>query len=87
MKKPLPSGKIWNVNFPECSLDKCGGVLYDRTVSTDEFYKDQYRETHHADGRVSYMVDGQRNWVASEGTDLRAILDGYVSVGIVTNVS
>ena len=44
MTRPLPPGKIWNVNFPECSLEICKGVLYDRTVSTDEFYKDQYKE-------------------------------------------
>ena len=87
MEKPLPPGKIWNVNFPECEPEICKGVLYDRKVSTDEFYKDRYRETHNPDGSVSYMVDGQRNWVASEGTDLKAILDGYVSVGIVTNIS
>ena len=87
LEKPLPSGQIWNVNFPECSLEECGGVLYDRTVSTDEFYKDRYKEEHLENGRISFMVDGIRNWVASEGTDLKAILDGYVSVEIVTNIS
>jgi 5'-nucleotidase len=33
------------------------------------------------------MVEGIRNWDAKEGTDLRAILDNYVSIGIATNIS
>ena len=33
------------------------------------------------------MVEGIRNYDASEGTDLKAILDDYVSVGIATNIS
>lgn len=85
--KPLGINQIWNVNFPGCKLDECKGVLRDRTVSTDLFYKDRYNETVLPDGKVSYMVEGIREWTASEGTDLRAVLDGYVSIGIATNIA
>ena len=37
--------------------------------------------------RISYMVEGIRNYEASEGTDLKAIFDNYVSVGVATNIS
>ncbi len=84
---PLGQGEIWNVNFPGCELEECKGVLWDRTVSMDVFYNDSYNETKLADGRVSYMVEGKRNWEATEGTDLRAILDNYVSVGKARNIS
>lgn len=30
---PVPAGHIHNVNFPECPLSECKGILYDRTVS------------------------------------------------------
>ena len=39
------------------------------------------------DDGISYMVEGIRNYTASEGTDLKAIIDNYVSVGIATNIS
>ncbi|MGN0153854.1 MAG: 5'/3'-nucleotidase SurE [Lachnospiraceae bacterium] len=87
LNKPLAINQIWNVNFPGCSLEECNGILRDRTVSTDEFYKDRYNETVVSEGRISYMVEGIRNYDASEGTDLKAIFDNYVSVGIATNIS
>ena len=85
--KPLGINQIWNVNFPGCTLDKCGGILRDRTVSTDVFYCDIYDETQVSADRISYMVEGIRRWEASEGTDLKAILDNCVSIGIATNIS
>ncbi len=87
LEKPLLINQIWNVNFPGCTLAECRGILRDRTVSTDEFYKDRYNETRISEDRISYMVEGIRNFAASEGTDLRAIIDNYISIGIVTNIS
>jgi 5'-nucleotidase len=88
IKMPLEANKIWNVNFPSCKLDECKGILRDRIVSIDRnFYNDRYNEQMLSDGRISYMVEGIRNWDAKEGTDLRAILDNYVSIGIATNIS
>lgn len=85
--KPLEINQIWNVNFPGCRLEECKGILRDREVSMEEFYKDRYIETRVSEGRISYTVEGIRNYDASEGTDLKAILDDYVSVGIATNIS
>lgn len=85
--KPLKTNQIWNVNFPECKLSECKGILRDRTVSTDVFYEDSYNETILSEDKISYMVNGIRRWNAAEGTDLHAILNNYVSVGIATNIS
>ena len=87
LNKPLGVNQIWNVNFPGCRLAECNGILRDREVSTDVFYKDRYNETTVSEGRISYMVEGIRNDSASEGTDLKAIFDNCVSIGIVTNIS
>lgn len=84
---PLLANQIWNVNFPCCKLEECKGVLYERKVSTDNYYNDHYNETDLGDGKISYMVEGVRNYCADEGTDLRAILDHYVSVGKANNIS
>ncbi|MGN0367678.1 MAG: 5'/3'-nucleotidase SurE [Wujia sp.] len=86
LDKPLSINQIWNVNFPGCRLVECQGILRDREVSIDDFYKDRYIETEISNDRVSYMVEGIRNYKASEGTDLRAILDCYVSIGIASNI-
>ena len=85
--KPLEINQIWNVNFPSCRLKDCKGILKGRTVSTDELYKDRYLEKKVSSGKISYMVEGIRNYEASEGTDLKAIFDNYVSVGVATNIS
>ena len=87
LNKPLGVNQIWNVNFPGCQLAECNGILRDRKVSTDAFYVDRYIETTVSEDKVSYMVEGIRNYNALDGTDLKAILDNYVSVGIATNIS
>ena len=87
LDKALEMNQISNVNFPSCRLKDCKGILKGRTVSTDEFYKDRYLEKKVTSGKISYMVEGIRNYEASQGTDLRAILDNYVSIGIATNIS
>ncbi len=79
--------RIWNVNFPGCPLAECKGILRDRKVSTEVFYLDRYTETRVSDNRTAYMVEGLRRWEASEGTDLRAILDNCVSIGTAANIS
>ena len=87
LNKPLGVNQIWNVNFPGCQLAECNGILRDRKVSTDAFYVDRYIETTVSEDKLSYMVEGIRNYSALEGTDLKAIFDNYISIGIATNIS
>jgi 5'-nucleotidase len=86
IEKPLGQNEIWNVNFPACRLEDCKGVLWDRTVSIDNFYVDDYDEKVLEDGTREYKMVVGRNWEASEGTDLKAIMENYVSVGVVKNL-
>ena len=75
------------MNFPGCKLEKCKGVLKDRVVSRSAFYKDSYKEIEKLpNGGVSYMVDGDFSPTPEEGTDYGAILDNYVSIGLVENL-
>ena len=87
LKEPLQPGFIHNVNFPDCDLGECQGVLYNRTVSRGMFYKDHYNIVEKLyDGGLRYMVEGVYSPEAEEGTDFHAILNNYVSVGVVNNV-
>ena len=87
LKEPVRPGQIWNVNFPDCPLSDCRGVLRDRAVSPSAFYYDSYSEQEKLEGGgMRLMVVGARNDQAEEGSDMRAIMDNYVSVGLVNNI-
>ncbi len=87
LSEPLPEGHIHNVNFPDCELGDCKGILYDRAVSKGMFYKDHYNVVEELEnGGVSYMVEGVYTPEAEDGTDYSAILNNYVSVGVVNNI-
>ncbi|MCQ2493568.1 MAG: 5'/3'-nucleotidase SurE [Lachnospiraceae bacterium] len=85
--KPLEFGQIWNVNFPECRLEQCKGILRDRTLAHTSFYLDRYDETKLENGGFSYRVNGQYREPREEGSDMTALIDGYVSIGIAQNIS
>lgn len=86
LNSPLGPNEIWNVNFPCCKAEECKGILYERTVSSDNYYNDSYVVTEMPDGKLSFKVNAERNWKAAKGTDLKAVIDKYVSVGIVRNL-
>jgi 5'-nucleotidase len=84
-----PEGCIWNVNFPDCPLEECRGILTDRKVSGETFYRDHYEEVELLPGGGRRMrVKGiLQTDTEEQGTDFRAILDKYVSIGTVRNLS
>lgn len=87
-KAPIEHNQIWNVNFPGCPLNECKGILKGRRVCTRRsFYADTYDEDSKSEGRTSYMVNGRRNLVSEEDTDLQAVFNNYVSVGVANNIS
>ena len=85
--RKLDASRIWNVNFPGCTLPECRGILRDRAVSGRVVYEDSYLVTEQLpDGGKRYMVDGKYQAEAEEGSDFRAVLDHFVSIGTVTNI-
>ena len=87
MEKEYVPGYVYNVNFPQCSLEECKGVLYDRKVSRKAFFTDRYKLEKEENGSKFYMVDGIYSPSHEDGTDFGAIIDNYVSVGVVRNIS
>ncbi len=84
--KPLEYNQIWNINFPECSLSEFKGYLFDRTVDDQSFYTDVFVETGDVSEGTRIVVKGVYNYEASEGSDRKALLDKYISIGIVNNI-
>ena len=78
--RQLPAGQIWNVNFPRVGLNELKGILYDRVPDHWCMYHDYYIEH---DGYVT-VTDVKRT-TGAIGTDIGAILAGYISIGVISN--
>ena len=87
IKKPLAKDQVWNINFPECTPAECKGVLHDMIVSKDDFYDDDITAEKQDDGSFILTEVAKRNWNASEGTDLHAVINNYIAIGPVNNIS
>lgn len=86
--RPYERGKIWNVNFPDCPLKDCKGILRERRVSGAGYFRDGYKlQEKLPGGGVRLMVQGSRGEAPEPGTDYEAIESGYVSVGQARNIS
>ena len=76
-------GCIWNVNFPSCPAEECRGVLYDRRIAALQLYADGFLEEQGEKGKRRLWQRGVKvdPSCVPDGTDLAALLQGYVSVG------
>lgn len=82
-------GEVWNVNFPGVELGELKGILRDRPVAPIQFYSENYVETKNDDGSVSLKAVGTPLTLADSvpaGTDVEAVLQGYISIGKVKSV-
>ena len=83
LEKPLRDGCFWNVNFPTCPLAQCRGVLYGRVPEKHSYYENRYHCVRE-EPRVRYLTPRAtvlRAEQTCEGSDIHAVLNGYVSVG------
>ena len=93
MAKPHVPGELWNVNFPgvapgeEKAVERivCRniGTLYDRKIAGCCLYDNTYDDDITPDGRHGYRIHSKpiAAEAAPEGSDARAVLTGYISVG------
>lgn len=82
-------GTVWNVNFPEGEDADCKGILRDRPVAGVPVYKEKYIPETNDDGSVTLTIAGyplDRGEKVSSGTDLGAVMGGYISIGRVKSV-
>lgn len=76
-------GEIWNINFPGCPLGELKGILRGRTIADIDLYDNEYTEHRMPDGSVRLSIKSRPTTAeaAPEGSDVRAVLSGYISVG------
>ena len=83
----LERNQILNINIPSGKKEECKGIRRGLGTSEDSFYHDRYKLLEKKeDGTLVYMVDGIYNEDAEENTDFRAVVEKYISVGVVNNL-
>ena len=83
MSAPLPPNEMWNVNFPGIPLEDCRGILTDCEVASVQMYLDLYHREELENGAFTLQNASSHISVdaAPEGSDIRAVLTGYISIG------
>jgi 5'-nucleotidase len=76
-------GEIWNVNFPGGTLHDVRGILRERRIAPMQLYNGVFSSRIHPEGYKMLSQQGVPigRGVAPEGSDIAAVLDGYISVG------
>ncbi len=79
--REISGHEIWNINFPKGDPEKVKGILTDRFTASKSAYKNVYTPVEERDGTVRLSITGIRQEGAEEGSDMAAVLAGYISVG------
>ena len=84
---PLAPGEIWNVNFPGCPLDEFKGILHERTIAPKFIFDNTYSANPRSGGMTlipdaDFIAHGD----APAGSDIEAVLHGYISIGKVKSM-
>jgi len=85
LKEPIAKNEIWNVNIPCGEIKECKGVLKERIPAQEQFYADNYEKTDLTINSFALTACGIPAEDAKDGTDMRAVLDGYISIGKIRN--
>ena len=88
LQKPREAKALWNVNFPACAPGELKGILWDRRLAPMQLYLDDYRFLEQPDGtlRMKNRSSPAPAELAEEGTDIHAVLNGYISIGLVRSM-
>lgn len=84
IRKGQGRGEVWNVNFPAAAPGEEKGILWERSIAPMQFYSENFAVTPLPDGSVSLRGRGvpmTRAEEAPAGTDIEAVLRGYISIG------
>ena len=86
IKRPL-AGEIWNVNFPDCTLNEYRGILRDVKIEPHCFFENFYNTAENENGcALSPYAELLDPECTEKGSDLWAVLHGYIAIGRVKNM-
>jgi 5'-nucleotidase len=84
--RPLSHGRVWNVNFPSCPMEDFRGILTERKPAQTAMWDDRYVVIKKENGTREITLNSAPIESAEPGTDIQAVLDGYISIGIIENM-
>jgi len=87
MEKPLPANQIWNINIPACSAEECMGIMRNTVMNGDYFNDDQYMKEEIGEKTWSVTTVSRKIWKGADNSDMNAVINHYISVGTVTNLT
>ena len=89
LAEKIEKGEVWNVNFPPVGRTPAKGILRNRTVAPTSMFRETYVQTTDPDGRLFLTCKGFHtpDEEIPEGTDARALRDGYISIGKVNGLA
>lgn len=84
---PIAKNELWNVNFPGCGMEGFKGIMRQRSVAKSCYYNNRYIKTQADRG---FMLKPKADIItlaqADKGSDIEALLNGYISIGKVKNM-
>lgn len=86
LKKNIEPDEVWNVNFPLGTADEVKGILFHRTLAPEEFYFHHFEkeEINELESKIKAVFLFSET--GPEGSDLKAVTDGYISISKVKNM-
>lgn len=83
LREKIEKNAFWNLNFPACDEKDLKGIRFGCTPAEMQLYADNMPQRHYPDGRWTILESGipVGPEAAPEGTDIHAVLNGYISVG------
>lgn len=85
LQSSISPHEIWNINFPSGDVSGVRGILRDCRICDHFAYRTVYTPKGERDGWWELSVSSISEIHALEGSDLAAVLGGYISVGKVRN--
>lgn len=88
--QPLERGMVWNVNFPGVAPEAVKGILRERTIAPVPLFNGWYETAELGADSTELRICGipkQAGDPVPEGTDMAAVLNGYISIGKVQCVA
>ena len=87
-KTHVEPGVVVNVNFPDCRVEECKGIKWNCGVYMGDTFVDRYEAVKELPGGgTRYEIRWVDRSHADEGTDMHALMNGYISIGVVNNIS
>ena len=87
LKKVLGQDEIWNVNFPKRDPDQVKGILFERIPDGQEYYFDHYEVLGEDEEGTSLEPVFVFPKKGGKGTDVEAVIKGFISIGKVKNLT